>query len=70
MKFLLASTAALAFMAASATACPFDKTAEHHTMSVASIEPVEPPMSTAEDAAAVDDVTTGAIKTDGTEEAE
>ncbi len=66
MKFLLASISALALMSVSAAACPFSKTAEHHTMSVASLEKADTSMSTTADAVdeeKVDEVITGAIAT-------
>ena len=74
MKTILVSAAALALFTVSATACPFNKTAEHHTMSVASLEDEQLPMSTSSDMTTdevvVDEVTTGAIETDETESAE
>ena len=73
MKSVLVCVSALTLMTASAAACPFMKTAEHHTMSVASLDKPELPMSTSEEAlaekAAVDEVVTGAIQT-GEEDAE
>lgn len=74
MKSILAAMSALALATVSATACPFMKTAEHQTMSVASIEDVQTPMSTTEHAASddivVDDVTTGSVEDSETEAAE
>ena len=74
MKTVLASIAALTLLAGSAAACPFMKTAEHQTMSVASLDEAELPMSQADDLtgsdAKVDDVTTGAIDHEEAETAE
>ncbi|MEZ5812557.1 MAG: hypothetical protein R3D45_14190 [Rhizobiaceae bacterium] len=74
MKSILASLAALALMTASAAACGFNKTAGHHSTTVASLEETETPMSTAADAVeeqdAIDGVTTGAIAGEEAEAAE
>lgn len=73
MKSILASVTALALFTASAAACGFNKTAGHHSMTVASLEETETPMSTTTDAVeeldAIDDVTTGAIVGEDAEEA-
>ncbi len=74
MKSVLVGAAALALFTVSATACPFMKTAQHQTMSVASLEDEQLPMSTSSDVTtedvAVDAVTTGAIETGEAESAE
>lgn len=74
MKSVLASIAALALLTASAAACPFMKSAEYKTMSVASLDDASVPMSTTEDALhdepVVDEVTTGAIESNEEETAE
>lgn len=74
MKSILASAAALALTTATVAACPFMKSAEYQTMSVASLDESDLQMSTAHDAVTddtvVDDVTTGAIETEETETAE
>lgn len=74
MKTVLASISTLALLTVSASACEFMKTAGYKTMSVASIESTEVPMSTAHDAIAeetlVDETVTGAIENDETEKAE
>ena len=74
MKSVLAGFATLVFFTAAATACPFMKSAEYQTMSVASLEEADVPMSTTHDALAddvvVDEVTTGAVESKETETAE
>ncbi|MEX0343397.1 MAG: hypothetical protein AB3N20_00630 [Rhizobiaceae bacterium] len=74
MKTILASMTVIAFAATSAGACEFMKSAEYKTMSVASLEETETPMSTAHSAVTeevkVDELTTGAIEDTESETAE
>ncbi len=74
MKTILTTMMVLAFATASAAACPFMKSAEYKTMSVASLEDTDVPMSTAHEAVAeeveVDALATGAIEDAESETAE
>ena len=74
MKSVMTSIAALALMSTSAVACPFMKTADDHTMSVASLDRADVPISTSEDALreadVVDEMTTSGIEDGKIETAE